>query len=46
MAEIIHLYRCLLCHYEIEVTIATNYDCPCCQPKRKMAYITSRKRKE
>jgi len=41
---IVHVYRCLTDHYEIEVTIATTDYCPACG--RQMAYITSRKKEE
>jgi predicted RNA-binding Zn-ribbon protein involved in translation (DUF1610 family) len=41
---IVHVFRCLTDHYEIEVTIVTTYLCPACG--RKMSYITSRKKEE
>lgn len=45
MSEIIHEFYCPVCHYTIEVTIRTNYDCPFCVPKIRMTYRTSRPRK-
>ena len=44
MPEIIHLYRCYRCHFEIQVTIAQNYTCPICGVAHKMGYVTSRPR--
>ena len=40
MAEILHLYRCLCCHYEIWVRICQGYTCPACHTK--MDYMTSK----
>jgi hypothetical protein len=42
MAEIVHIYRCLVDHYEIQVTVGQVYRCPVCG--RIMSYITSRPR--
>lgn len=42
MPEIIHLYRCYTCHFEIQVSIAQTYTCPCCHGR--MGYVTSRPR--
>ena len=40
MAEILHLFRCLTCHYEIWVRINQRYRCPACQ-RDGMMYVTS-----
>ena len=40
----VHIYRCPVCHYEIEVTIAQSYNCPACA--KKMYYVTSRPKKD
>jgi hypothetical protein len=42
MAEIVHIYRCLVDHFEMQVTVCTTYKCPACG--RIMTYITSRRR--
>jgi len=41
--EIVHVYRCYLCGFVIEVRIAQQYTCPCCH--QRMGYVTSRPRK-
>ena len=44
MAEIVNLFRCLVCGYEMETRLNQRYRCPACQHEW-MSYITSRPRK-
>ena len=40
--EIVQVYQCYSCHYEIEVTIRQSYTCPACGGR--MGFVTSRPR--
>ena len=44
MAQILNLFRCIHCHYEMWVRLNTHYRCPGCQSDDGMMFVTSERR--